>query len=197
MTDAAARRMTPDEFLTWCLDQQDTYELVNGIPVLKFDNGPEMMAGASRRHDRIVVNLISRLRERLRGRPCWPSTADQASRMAAGNIRRPDVTIDCGEAPDSDLQTAEPTVFFEVLSRTTRSFDFIRKANEYRQVATLQHFVLIEPDAPLAWLWTRRPDGTWTDAQVEGLDAALDLCALNLSLPMRDVYEDLRLDEGS
>ena len=46
--------MEGDEFLLWCLDQEDRYELVNGVPV-------KMMAGASRAHDRVAVNLIASL----------------------------------------------------------------------------------------------------------------------------------------
>ena len=51
--------MEGDEFLLWCLDQEDRYELVNGVPVKMID--ARLMVGASRAHDRIVVNLIASL----------------------------------------------------------------------------------------------------------------------------------------
>jgi hypothetical protein len=43
------RRMTPDEFLEWSLDQEDKYELVDGEPVLIGDwievDGPHDLHG--------------------------------------------------------------------------------------------------------------------------------------------------------
>lgn len=191
----ARKLMTADEFLVWCLDQEDTFELVDGVPVLKNDNGPEMMAGATRNHDQIVVNLIALLRAKLRGGPCGPSTADQASRMLRGNIRRPDVTIDCGPRDPTALESVRPAVFFEVLSRTTRRSDWLIKPDEYRRVPTLQHFVVLDSGVPLARLWTRNADGSWTDEAVAGLDAELDLSGVGVRLRLADVYEDVVLDE--
>lgn len=58
MTDAGREGMTADAFLIWRLDREGTWELVDGVPVLKFDNGPKMMAGGTKRHARIASNLI-------------------------------------------------------------------------------------------------------------------------------------------
>ena len=194
---AARKLMTPDEFLAWCLDQEDTWELVNGVPVLKNDNGPELMAGATENHDQIVVNLIALLRNQLRGRPCRAKSADQAARMVRGNIRRPDVTIDCGPRNPDSLESSAPAVFFEVLSRSSRRIDFILKPDEYRRLPTLRHYVVLDSGAPVGRVWSRSEEGVWTDVGVEGLEATIDLPAVALSLAMRDVYEDVMLDPQS
>jgi Uma2 family endonuclease len=193
MSDAARKRMTPDEFILWNLDQEERWEFVDGVPVLKFDNGPEMMAGASERHDQIVVNLIALLRARLRGGPCRTKTADQAARMERGNIRYPDVTVDCGARASGSFESIEPTVFFEVFSPSTRRFDLLRKADEYRRLPTLRHFVLIEPDQAKAMLWSRDAEGDWSPEEIAGLDRELALTAIGVSLPMAEVYEDVEL----
>jgi len=193
MTDAARPLMTADEFLLWCLDQEDTYELVDGRPVLKFDNGPEMMAGANEQHDQIVVNLLASLRSRLRGGRCRAKTADQAARMQRGNVRRPDVTIDCGPRRPNTYESVEPAVFFEVLSRSTRRFDLLRKADEYRSTPSLKHFALLEPEQAKALLWSRTEDGGWAPSEIIGLEGSVDLPAVGVSLPMREIYEDVEL----
>lgn len=193
MTAAAARQpMTADEFILWNLDQPERWEFVDGVPVLKFDNGPGMMAGASERHDQIVVNLIQAFR-RLRGGPCRVKSADQAARMQRGNIRYPDVTIDCGPRRPGSYESAEPTVFLEVLSPSTRGTDLVRKADEYRRLETLKHIVLLEPDRAEALLWTRVGED-WRLDEVVGLEAELDLSGIGVSLPMAEVYEDVELD---
>jgi Uma2 family endonuclease len=186
--NAALKHMTPDAFLVWCLDQPDRWELVQGLPI-------RMMTGATQRHDAIVVNLISELRQRLRGSACRPATADVASRMPGGNVRRPDVTVDCGPAEPDALETTAPTVFFEVLSKSTRTFDIVRKPDEYKTVATLRHIVLIDAREPRVWLWSRADETSpWTDQDVLGLEASVPLAAIGIDLPMVQIYDGITFE---
>ena len=53
MDGTAEKLMTADEFLLWCLDQEDRYELDNGFVI--------NTTGASNRHGRIVVNIVASL----------------------------------------------------------------------------------------------------------------------------------------
>ena len=67
--------LTPEEFFAWVPGQEGRYELVEGDVV--------MMAGAGRRHDAIVVNLIAAIRPQTRGTPTGggrPRTRYAASR---------------------------------------------------------------------------------------------------------------------
>jgi Uma2 family endonuclease len=185
---AARKLMTPDEFLTWCLDQEGKWELVGGEPIL-------MMAGATRTHDRIVVNLIVALDRRLRGGPCRPNTDDVAARIPNGNIRRPDVTVDCGAGDERAMTSETPLVFFEVLSPSTRAYDLTRKPLDYQKVTSLRHLVLVDPEAPRAFHLYRGSEGEdWRDEEVVGLDAALSLGSLNFSLPLAEIFRDVRFD---
>ena len=184
---AAPKLMTADEFLVWCLDQEGRWELVGGVPI-------QMMAGARRRHDQVTTNLIIALGTRLRGGPCWPTTADIAARMPNGNVRRPDVTVDCAFKPDDGLDSEDPAVFFEVLSPSTRRTDLLRKTDEYRRHQTLRHFVTLEPDTPRALVWSRTAEGDWTYVEVSGLGGALSLDALEIELPMAEVYNGLSFE---
>jgi Uma2 family endonuclease len=153
-----------------------------------------MMTGTTQRHDAVTTNLIIALGVRLRGGPCRPTTDDVASRMANGNVRRPDVTVDCGPRRGDALDSSEPVVFFEVLSPSTRKIDFIRKPDEYKRVPTLKHFVVLDPARPYGFVWSRDAEGEWSEVVVEGLEAAIDLPGVALSLPMAEVYEGLELE---
>jgi Uma2 family endonuclease len=84
--------MSPEEFLEWCQFQEGRYELVDGVPVA--------MAGAKRRYDQIVVNVLGSLASQLQGHRCRLFTADTAVRIPAGNVRRPDAGADCGQFDD-------------------------------------------------------------------------------------------------
>jgi len=83
MAEPQLRRMTAEEFFAWQEKQDKLYELVDGLPVLPL----KMMTGASRAHDRAVVNIIVSLGNQLRGGPCRPTTDDLAVRIPAGNVR--------------------------------------------------------------------------------------------------------------
>lgn len=180
--------MSADEFLAWRQDKPGRWELVGGTPI-------QMMAGAKQRHDRIVVNLIVWLAQKLRGTRCRPWTADIATRIPNGNVRQPDVTVDCGDVRDEALDATAPTVVFEVLSPSTRTFDQLRKVDEYKRVPTMRHVVLIDPDRPRIILWTRDDADAWADREVDGLDGALDLRAIGVTLAMTEVYAEVTFED--
>src|ERR1700726_1129426 len=65
-------KITPEQFFAWVSGREERYELVDGEVV--------MMAGAGRRHDRIVVNLTTAIHSQIRGGP-GPSPATLTSRQ--------------------------------------------------------------------------------------------------------------------
>ena len=153
----AQRLMTPEEFFQWQLDQDDLYELVEGVPVRML----KMMTGASRQHDLVVVNVIALLRAQLRGTRCLPTTDDIAVRTKIRTIRRPDVTVECAELVRDTYEAHEPKLVVEVLSPTTTGIDRFRKLEEYKQHPTLAYVLLIETRSPTA---TRAPSCCATPA---------------------------------
>jgi Uma2 family endonuclease len=178
-------RMSPEEFLAWQEQQDRLYELVDGVPILP----AKMMTGASQAHDRIVVNIIATLHSQLRGKPCRPTTDDLAVRIPAGNIRRPDVTIECGQAGPRELLVREPRAVFEVLSPSTMSFDRFRKVREYQTIEALSYILLVDTEQPRIDLISRHSGGSWLQSQHDGVEAVIDLTAVGASLRLADVYE--------
>jgi Uma2 family endonuclease len=134
MTEAAPRHWTTEEFFVWQELQPDRYELVDGFPL-------RMMAGAR--------NVLTDLRNQLRGGACRPFTGDGSIETKPGQIRRP------------DIGASTPRVVLEVLSPTTRDFDTIGKLEEYKLVDSLERIVVIEPNAPEVIVWERSADRTW------------------------------------
>jgi Uma2 family endonuclease len=190
MAEPQLRRMTPEEFLAWQEKQDKLYELVDGLPVLPL----KMMTGATQTHDRVAVNVIASLHRQLRGGPCRPTTDDLAVRIPAGNIRRPDITIECGQAGGREMTVREPRIIIEVLSPSTRTFDRFRKLVEYQSIESLQHILLVDTEAPRIDMVTRRPDGTWYPTPYEGLDAVIELTAVGASLKLADVFEGVTFE---
>ena len=183
MSERAAIRMSANEFLEWSLHQSTRYELVDGFAVA--------MAGAKRRHDQIVMNLHGLLFNQLRNHRCRPFSADTAVRIPAGNVRRPDAGIDCGTFDDNATSADQPFLVVEVLSPSTRDFDMFGKLDEYKTVAGLAHIVLIDPDTPQAYHWSRDPDGAWRHELIEGLDQVVELMEIPCLLDLATLYGGL------
>jgi len=186
MAELKLTRMTQDEFLEWQQSQDRKYELVDGLPVLPL----KAMTGATHAHDRVVVNLVASLHGQLRGKPCQATTDAIALKIPAGNIRRPDVTVECGEPRLKDTTSAEPRLVVEVLSPSTMNFDRVRKLDEYKSVPSLRYILLVDTEKPQMTLHVRDASG-WTPHHHETLDATLDLPGIGCRLEARDVFEGL------
>jgi Uma2 family endonuclease len=182
--------MTVDEFFAWQAKQDKLYELVDGIPVLPL----KMMTGATQAHDRTVVNIIASLHTQLRRSPCRPTTDDLVVRISDRTVRRPDVTIECGEGNRRDMAVVEPRAVIEVLSPSTMSFDRFRKLPEYQSVPSMDHILLVDTELPRIDVWSRESDGSWRTLRYDGLDAKLELPAVGASLALADIYEGLTFE---
>jgi Uma2 family endonuclease len=188
MAETALKPMTPEEFFRWQLDQEERYELVDGFPV-------KMETGASERHDRIVVNLIISLGTQLRGTRCRPVTADVAVRTRIKGVRRPDITVTCGEPRDDSYEAREPKMIIEVLSPSNAGVTWQRKLEEYRRLQGLAYILLVDGRRPQATL-LQRTATEWEPIDADGLEAAFELPAIGCRLPMREIYEGVTFEDA-
>lgn len=185
MAEPLHRKWTVREFFAWQEKQADRYELVDGFPL-------RMMAGAKNVHDDIVVNLVAELRTRLRGGPCRPFTGDGAVETRPGQIRRPDVGVDCGSRDPEGTKAALPKLIIEVLSPSTRDFDTFKKLDEYKALTSVDAIILIEPNEPLALAWMRDDAAQWCEQRVRGMEAVINLPNLKISLPMAAIFDGVK-----
>ncbi len=190
MSQPVRQAWTVQEFFAWQEREAERYELVGGFPV-------GLRAGASNAHDRIVVNLVAELRNQLRRGACRPVTGDGSVETYPGQIRRPDVGVDCGRFDPAGYKAAEPRVVAEVLSSSTRDFDAFHKLEEYRTVSSITHILLVEPNAPEVAMWSRASDGTWEASRIEGVENTVELPAVGVSLPMSEIYDGIVFPTGA
>ena len=184
MGEVQTRKMDVEEFYRWQLDQDERFELIDGIPAPL-----RGMTGASNFHDAILTNVIALLWNALRGKACRVASADTAVRTGIRTTRRPDVTVDCAPAEANQYEARRPTVVVEVLSPSTRKIDRFTKLEEYRKHPTLRHILLIDPDSISAKLYSRPEGGAWSDVDLQGGDARIALTAIEVDLPLAEIYE--------
>jgi Uma2 family endonuclease len=151
------------------------------------------MSGGSPAHSAICFNLATTLGVQLRGTRCKGFSPDM--KVRAGDKRLyayPDLAVACGEHFLHDHHgdvLLNPFVIFEVLSRSTETYDRGEKFERYKTIETLTDYVLVSQDRPCLEHFSRRPDGTWSLAEVSGLDAVVDIASVNCRLPLAEVYD--------
>lgn len=190
----AKRRYTPAEY--YALEHEATYKSDY------YDGEIFNMSGGTARHSLITMNIGAALWQRLRGKPCTPYDSNMRLRVEATGLRTyPDVTVYCDElkfdSEDPNTTTAlNPTVLFEVLSRTTEGYDRGLKAGNYRQVATLQAYAFVAQDRAHVEMHIRRANSEWIIRDVEGLEATVRLEAIGVDLPLAEIYDRVDFSAG-
>jgi Uma2 family endonuclease len=152
------------------------------------------MAGNSYNHSLIAANVIGELRNPLKGKTC---------RVVDSNLRigiprtplytYPDASVIGGpvqmDPNDSSGQTAtNPRLIVEILSPSTEAYDRGEKFKHYRQIESLQEYVLISQDVARVESFFRQPDGTWLFTSVSGAQSVSRLASLGLELSLAEVY---------
>lgn len=185
MSALAKPRLTPEEYLAFERKAEFKSEYFAG----------EMfaMAGATRAHNLIVLNVSSTLRQELRRRPCEVYPTDMRVKVSpAGLYTYPDVTVVCGKPQFEDENEdvlLNPLVLVEVLSESTEDYDRGRKFEHYRKVDSLREYVLIEQDRPHVMRFERQQDNTWVLWETDRMEETLKLPAIGCDLPLAEIYE--------
>lgn len=171
-----------DDFLAWVEGERERYEFVSGRLTL--------LAGGSEVHNDIQINLLTLLRQRLRGGPCKPNGSDLLVRIDDRTGRFPDASVTCGR--EGGHHITAPVAIFEILSPATELLDRTDKRRDYQRLTSLRHYVLIAQDAPRAEVYTRTERG-WRFEELEGFDTAISLEALEITLSLAEIYDGLAL----
>ncbi|KQQ82018.1 Uma2 family endonuclease [Aureimonas sp. Leaf324] len=183
MSEAKARIWKLSEFLLWEEGQERRFELVEGQAVL--------VAGGTQAHALIAANIVSSLRPLLRGSPCRPGGSDlRIPIVETGNVRYPDVTVDCGPFRPEAHDASEPRVVFEVLSQSTGWYDQTRKLRDYERVPFIRQYICVSQSELRVSLWLR-DEGNRLVPQDDVLagSVAIDLDGYSLDLPLADIYD--------
>lgn len=134
-------RMTVEEFIPWALQQpQGRYELVNGQVVA--------MAPERARHNLTKAAAYMALRSAVRtaGLPCTVFTDGMTVRIDPWTAREPDASVQCGSTVDPDcLLLDAPLIVVEVVSPSSRHDDTGLKVAQYFKVATIRHYLILDP----------------------------------------------------
>jgi Uma2 family endonuclease len=144
------------------------------------------MAGDKKQNNRVVRRLIRVLDVQAEARGCDVFFTVVKMRVAGGRYRYPDVVVTCELDADEYLIEA-PCAVFEVLSDSTRDIDENEKLEEYLKIPSVQLYVLLRQDRPLAMVYARAEDG-WHFSLLEDTGSFAVPC-LDLTVRLEQLYK--------
>jgi Uma2 family endonuclease len=159
------------------------------------DGGIFAMAGGTPEHSALAAAIIGQLIAQLKGKPCRVFSSDLRIRVTeTGLTTYPDISVVCGALivdPEDPNCATNPTVIVEVLSSSTESYDRGRKFGHYKQMESLQHYVLVSQDRPYIEWFTRAPkeagNGVWLHRSAAENDTVL-LDAIECHLVVAEIF---------
>lgn len=109
-----------------------------------------MMASPSDWHQAMVVELCGQLRDFFRGKPCRVRVAPFDVRLFPKDdnsddvVVQPDIMVICDESKRADGRSCRgaPDFIIEVLSRSTRSHDLLRKRSRYEKAGVREYWAV-------------------------------------------------------
>jgi len=176
--------MSKAAFIEWNAAGEERCELVGGRVV--------MMPRPSRAHGLIVSNLVVALRSQLDPHQ-WGVIPEFGLDAGPETLRYPDIVVDRAGGGAKDHTATAPVLLAEVLSPSSVEIDLGDKAAEYLQIPSLLAYIVLSQDEPKAWVWARAATHFTPGPQViSGTEAVIRVAAMQLELPMADIYAGIK-----
>jgi Uma2 family endonuclease len=180
MTALHQPKLSLEAYLAWEEAQPERNEFYRGEVFA--------MVGAKRVHGQVVSNLVGELRQALKGTPCRVFHEGMKLQIADDTVLYPDLFVTCDKA---DLATDHifraPTLVIEVLSPSTQAYDRSQKFALYRRIASLQEYLLVDPDTRRVEAFCRNAEDQWVLNDMSETDT-LHAASLGIAVPMAEVF---------
>jgi Uma2 family endonuclease len=157
-----------------------------------FDGEIFAMAGTSKPHNAICLNLALAFRTGLRGSGCKVYMESIRTAVQRNfHYTYPDVVVSCHPDDRRDkIMISHPVLIAEVLSPGTEEYDRSTKLQQYQKLPSLRHYLLV---AQTSWRveWYRRTEaGEWLFTILTQPTDVLEIPDLGLKVALADIYDD-------
>jgi Uma2 family endonuclease len=183
------RRLTVEEYFALEEGSEVRHEF--------FEGEVFAMAGASATHNRLAGNCYTYLRSGLRGKGCEVFFESVQLAVEQGRYYNyPDVLVTCDPV---DLQAERtmtaPILLIEVLSKSTENRDRSWKFNQYKQLPSLRHYLLVSQTTCLVEWYQREESGVWSFTPLALFTDEIFISELSITLRLADIYENTGISQ--
>lgn len=179
--------MTVEEYIAFEERAEVRHEYINGnlIP----------MPGTTSDHNEICFNIAALLKKALRrlGYRIYVENI-KVQISSERDYTYPDVLVTNDPRDEKSPYIKKyPLVLFEVLSKSSRLEDASDKFIRYKNIESLQNYILVDSEKKVVEVRAKRPDGTWEAEWFVEADERFPVPALGLELAFEEVYEGVSL----
>jgi len=184
-------RFTPEEYLEFERRQIEAkHEYLDGeiFP----------MPGGTRRHAKIVMNILTELTTQFWDRPFEAFGPELRVKVSAtGLYTYPDVLITGNEPAvedEHDDTVLDPIVIMEVLSDSTESYDRGKKFVHYRGLDSLKEYFLVSQKEYRIERFLRQDDGNWLYSEVTDPEGSIEIPSVVCRVPLSRIYRKVKFE---
>ena len=148
------------------------------------------MVGATKRHNRIIVNITSRLWEAARGGDCRVYSEGVKLRVADDVIYDPDVMVACGPEGEDPVVEDDPCLVVEVASPSTETTDRREKLAAYKRMLDLRGYLIVAHHRRWVEGHFRGEEGAWHRGDLVD-EGRFSVPCPEMELTLEAIYEGL------
>lgn len=151
------------------------------------------MAGATNRHNRIVLRTANKLLDAADKQGC--DVYSESVRLYRHNSDRyfyPDLMVTCNPLDQQSKNGIwSPVIVAEVISKGSISHDLAFKLQEYFRISSIQHYLVIEQAECQVKHFIRNGGSDWKFRLYSEMTDAIELPELNMSILLSDIYRGI------
>ncbi|MGK7878346.1 MAG: Uma2 family endonuclease [Xenococcaceae cyanobacterium] len=187
------RYYTPEEYLTLEEKAVDRHEYRDGEIIT--------MTGGTTNHNQIAGNFYKRFPFNIQNQDYFIYMNDVRLWIAQYRLYTyPDVMVIKGKPiyeGTGTINVINPSIIVEVLSKSTRDYDWTDKFKYYRSIPEFQEYILIDQYRFYLAQYFKQEDGQWLFNDYQGGEAVLKLASVDFEISFQYLYErvDFELNE--
>ncbi len=148
------------------------------------------MAGTSKKHNKISLNVGFQCRQAARNTNCEVYIADVKLKIAhRENYYYPDVMVGC-EEENNDYFIEKPCILVEVTSKSTETIDRREKLSSYKSIESLQTYLIVSQEIMFIEAYQRQQQ-TWLMTHYTQPNEFIELPCLNTNISVEEIYESI------
>lgn len=156
------------------------------------------MSGAKVPHVMISDNILTVLKQKLKGKSCKPFGSDLRIHIEVNTLfTYPDISIICGEIitlDNDDYNVLNPAVIIEVLSKSTKNYDRGEKFKLYRDIPTLKEYILADSESIHLEVFRLNENNHWELEEYNAVENFLFIKAIDEKIGISEIYEGVNIE---
>lgn len=155
------------------------------------------MSGASIAHNKIAINCTLDIGNKLKGKKCQLFGSDLRIHIPKNTLYTyPDISIVSGEIETTDTKfdtITNPSVIIEIHYSSTRNYDKGEKITLYREIDSLQEYILIDSERIIVEKFIRNTDHSWQLTEYKTIEQSFSISTVGIEMQLFDIYEGIKM----